>query len=252
MFCFFHVMSFISCSKKEPSIEDQGTLVFTANGEDFVRHGFLDKQGWRISFDKLFVNLVDPTAYGKPGEVILKGSFWVDLAEGDEHASPIVIGKIDNTNAGNYQSLKFKIERAASGEYKGHSIVMVGNAEKNGRKVPFIIRLDEEMDCDGKEGYVGDEVKGLLQAGAATDVEMTFHFDHVFGDREAPVNDHINTESVGFDFFNQFARDGSVEITQAEMAQAEGYDMLVKSIRTLGHLGEGHCDCTSLSSVNSI
>ena len=248
------VLCLFGCGKKEQaaSLSRAGTMLFVANGEDFVRKGFVDKQGWKIAFDNLYVTIVDPVAYGKPGEAVLKGSFWVDLAKGDKDADPISVGKTENVKAGNYQSLKFKIRKATSGEYKGYSIVMIGTAEKEGTKVPFVIKLDEEMDYDGKEGYVGDEIKGMVPAGGTAEVEMTFHFDHIFGDNEAPADDHINTGSVGFDFFNQFVKNGKVAIAQSDMTKSKGYDVLLKAIWTLGHLGEGHCECINQSSADSV
>ncbi len=62
---------------------------------------------------------------------------------------------------------------------------MSGKAKKTGKTVKFIIKLDEEMDFDGKEGFVGDEVKGVLAENGKTSVEMTFHFDHIFGTRSS-------------------------------------------------------------------
>jgi hypothetical protein len=229
-------------------------MVFTANGEDFVRQGFVDKQGWFISFDNLFVNIVDPVAYTPDGtsEVALEGAHWVDLAEGGPDAEPIAIGTAENVPADNYQSLRFALERAAGGPYAGSSIVMIGSARRDGVTVPFTIRLDEEVVFDGREGYVGEELKGLLQSGSTTEVEMTFHFDHVFGDSEAGEVDHINTGSVGFDFFNAFAVDGAVDVSQAEMTEAEGYKRLVQALWSLGHLGEGHCEVSGQSSLGEL
>jgi len=232
-----------------------GKIVFTANGEDFVRKGFIDKNGWHISFDKLFVNIVNPTAYipvedGR--EVVLEGSYWTDLAAGGPDAEPIVLGEVHDVPPGNYQSLRFGIGRKESGEYEGYSIVMVGEASGEGRVVPFVIKVDEEMDFDGKEGYVGEELKGLLPPGGGTEVEMTFHFDHLFGDIEAPPDDHINTGSVGFDFFRKFEKNGRVDVSQQEMKRAEGYATLIRAVWTLGHLGEGHCECTNQSSAGEI
>jgi hypothetical protein len=129
---------------------------------------------------------------------------------------------------------------------------MIGTASRDDKNVDFIIELTEEMVFDGKEGYVGDEVKGLLQPGGETSVEMTFHFDHIFGDREAPQDDHINTHSVGFDFFYQFAEDGTVEVSQPEMKRAPHYSTLVHAVWSLGHLGEGHCEVSDQSSKGDV
>ena len=124
------------CGKTEKndnsSNSDTGTITFVANGEDFVRKGFLDKKGWKISFDHLYVNIADVWAY-KPdgkGETLPGGARFVDLAAGDENSAPINVGKIDNIPPGNYQSLKFSLKRAESGKFTGYSIVMIGKAEK--------------------------------------------------------------------------------------------------------------------------
>ena len=40
-----------------------GTLQINANGEDFVRQGFVSKDGWSITFDHVYITLADITAY---------------------------------------------------------------------------------------------------------------------------------------------------------------------------------------------
>lgn len=247
--CILSIMSIALMCGMGCLSSEKGTLVFKANGEDFVRQGFTDKQGWAISFDKLFVNLSGITAYNTKDklETTLPGDHWVDLAAGDENAEPITVGSVQGAPAGNYQSLKFRLKRAVSGNFKGNTIVMIGTAKKDDMVVPFTIALDEEMLFDGSEGYVGDEIKGMLKNKSTADVEMTFHFDHIFGDAEAPADDHINTGSVGFDFFNQFAKDGTVAVHQKEMKDKDAYKTLIHAIWTLGHLGEGHCDVTEAS-----
>ncbi len=239
---------FISCAKAP---QGNGTIIFTANGEDFVREGFTSKDGWAISFDKVYVNIVNPTAYNKDGlKSILQGTYFVDLAAGDAKAEPVVVGQTEKVIHGNYQSLKFGIKKAVSGEYKDSSIVMTGTAKKAGKSVNFTIKLDEEMDFDGKEGFVGDEVKGVLAENGKTSVEMTFHFDHIFGDKEAAADDHINTGSVGFDFFNTHSKDGKQEVTQEMLKKSADYGKLIKAIATLGHLGEGHCEVSNMTSAS--
>jgi hypothetical protein len=92
----------------------------------------------------------------------------------------------------------------------------------------------------------------MLKAGETTTVEMTFHFDHIFGDKEAPEDDHINTGSVGFDFFNRFIKEDKVDIEQSAMQSEKEYETLVQAMWTLGHLGEGHCEVSNQSSAASI
>jgi len=236
--CFF----LIGCAEKN------STLVFKANGEDFVRQGFVDKQSWSISFEKLYVNLTDITAYNKKENLraSLPGEYLIDLARGGNNAEPITVGSV-KTSEGNYQSLSFRLVQAAQGAYKGYSIVMIGTAKKGSSYIPFEIKLDEEMRFDGKEGYVGDTVKGILKKNTISDVEMTFHFDHIFGDIESEKESHINTGSVGFDFFNKFATNGMVKVTQKELEHEPDYHTLIHALWTLGHLGEGHCDVSDTS-----
>lgn len=225
----------------------KGNLIFKANGEDFVREGFVDRNGWTISFDKLFINIVDPTAYyQKELKSELKGEYLIDVAAGDENAEPVKVGEINNVLPGNYQSLKFAIKKATSGQYKGASIVMIGIAKKDKKTIPFNIKLDEEMLFNGQEGFVGEEIKGIVKANQSSEVEMTFHFDHIFGDIEAPKDSHINTGSVGFDFFNKLAKNGTVDVCQKDLIDQKGYKTLIHAIETLGHLGEGHCEATHI------
>jgi len=40
-----------------------GRLQVYANGEDFVRQGFVSKDGWSINFDHVYITLADITAY---------------------------------------------------------------------------------------------------------------------------------------------------------------------------------------------
>ena len=237
----------VSCKK-----ERGGSIIFTANGEDFIRNGFVDRNGWNIHFDRVYVNIVNPTAYNNDLNSILEGSHMVDLAEGDENAAPIILGKTENVKPGNYQSLKFSIKKSDRPEHRGASIIMIGNAEKSGKKVDFTIRLNEELDFDGREGYVGDEIKGIVKIGEQASVEMTFHFDHIFGDIEAEKDDHINTGSVGFDYFYAYAKDERVDVSQEETKSNPEYAKLVKAIWTLGHLGEGHCEALNQTSTGLI
>jgi hypothetical protein len=242
------------------SATDSGSIEFTANGEEFVRYGFIDKNGWAISFHKLYINLVDPEAYHPAvagTSAVLKGAYWVDLAADKATtnmpvADSVKVGIMEKVPAGNYQSLKFKIRRCTRGEFQGSSLVMIGKAQKEREQFDFSIKLDEEMDFDGREGFVGDVVKGLLKAGGSTSVEMTFHFDHIFGDKGADVGDHVNTASVGFDYFKQFAHNGRVDLSQTDLKRLDkdqtGYRTLIKAIWTLGHLGEGHCEVSGQSS----
>ena len=109
----------------------------------------------------------------------------------------------------------------------------------------FTLSIDEEYEYRCGE-YVGDERKGIVTAGGTADVEMTFHFDHIFGDAGTPPDDDLNQDAVGFQPFADIA-DGTV--LDADLAELESrlspsdYAMLVDILPTLGHVGEGHCHC---------
>ena len=50
----------------EEETADTGTLVFTMNGEDFIRDGFVTEDGWTMSFEHVYLTIEEPTAYQVP------------------------------------------------------------------------------------------------------------------------------------------------------------------------------------------
>lgn len=99
--------------------DGQGTLMVVANGEDFVRQGFVTKDNWKIDFERVAVNVGNITAYQtepafnpdenteiEPTEkvTILDEVTTIDLAEGTENAKPIAVAEI-NAPAGSYNAL---------------------------------------------------------------------------------------------------------------------------------------------------
>jgi hypothetical protein len=221
---------------------EKGTLEFYANGEDFVRQGFVSKDGWSISFDHVYLTLADITAYQTDppydphvgdninGKVTvgLDNVYTVDLAEGGENAPPILVDKVQNISAGHYNAISWNMVKAVSGPAAGHSLVMIGTAEKGGQTVDFTINIDAECGYDCGE-YVGDERKGIVTDDGTAVLEMTFHFDHIFGDAETPLDDELNQGALGFEYFIDYAEGQTVDINMTEMH--------------LGHVGEGHCHC---------
>jgi len=219
-----------------------GTLQLYANGEDFVRQGFVSKDGWSINFDHVYLTLADITAYqtdppydphtggGINGKVSvgLDKAYTVDLAEGGEDAPPILVGEVQNAPAGQYNAISWNMVKAESGPAAGYSLVMIGAAEKDGQVVDFTINIDAACSYDCGE-YVGDARKGILPEGGTADLEMTFHFDHIFGDAETPLDDKLNQGALGFEYFVAYADGTTAEIDMGEMH--------------LGHVGEGHCHC---------
>ena len=124
-------------------------------------------------------------------------------------------------------ALAFKMARAESGPAAGYSLVMIGTAQKDGQSVDFVINVEEECGYQCGE-YVGDERKGIVPENGTADLEMTFHFDHIFGDADTPLDDELNLGAIGFE---PFAGSDQVE------------DVLDMSEMHLGHVGEGHCHC---------
>jgi hypothetical protein len=239
-------------------VRETGRLQFTANGEGFVRQGFVSKDGWAITFDHIYVNLAeitgyqtdppyDPHAGGEVAaqvEVGLDGTHTVDLAEGDQNAPPILVGEVADAPAGHYNANRWQMVRATDGAASGYSLALVGTAEKDDEAVDFAIQVESEYEYTCGE-YVGDERKGILEKDGAADLEMTFHFDHIFGDAKMPMDDELNVAAPGFGPFAAIAGgSGTLEVNLSAMQGAmspSDYQMLVDILPTLGHVGEGHC-----------
>lgn len=240
---------------------EDGELTIRANGEDFVRQGFVTKDGWEISFDHLYVSLTDVTAYqsdppydaeagGKPTAsetVSISEPMTVDLAEGDDAAEPILV-KTVQAPAGRYNALSWKMMPAADGPAAGQTIWMEGTATKEGETIDFVMKLDPALEFVCGD-FVGDERKGILEPSDQTDLEATFHFDHLFGDGEAPPDDDINTGALGFDPLAAIAEGGTLDVDMAALESQlspEQYQTLMGILPSLGHVGEGHCEETQL------
>ena len=237
----------------------KGKLRFVANGEDFVRQGFVSKDGWHITFDHVYVSLAEVTGYQSdplydPHEesvieakvkTALEPQFTVDLAEGGEDAPPIVVSEVHQAVVGHYNAISWKMVRSPSGPASGYSLVISGDANKDGRDVDFTLKVENEYYYACGE-YVGDERKGFVDTEGVAELEMTFHFDHIFGDAETPLDDDLNVGSVGFEPFAELSDDGNLDMDMAELEgrlSSEDYRKLVHMLTTLGHVGEGHCHC---------
>ncbi len=244
---------------------ETGTLAIRANGEDFVRQGFTSKDGWQIEFDHLYVNLDQVTAYQtdppfdpeadqpiQPNvktEANLDGVKTIDLAKGDENAEPIVIGEMQ-APAGRYNALSWQMVKAPDGPAAGYPLLLQGTAAKDGQTVNFTLKVDAELGFTCGD-FVGDERKGIVQAGQTADLEATFHFDHLFGDADTAADDALNTGALGFAPLAAIAQNGQLDADlatlKAQLSQ-EDYSKLVEVLPSLGHVGEGHCKETTLTS----
>ncbi|MBW1807951.1 MAG: DUF4382 domain-containing protein [Deltaproteobacteria bacterium] len=247
-----------------------GTLKLMANGEDFVREGFISEDGWSISFEAVYLNVESPTAYqvveesqnaltirhgGHPHEYIPEGSAHVALL-GEYFLSlkqeAFEVGRDENAPIGNYNRLAFNVKKATTASqgllaaYEGYSIVLAGTATKDSDTIDFLIKFDEEMsysDCGP------NEYAGVLAEDGQAMAEMTFHFDHVFGDFDEgdpdPEDENtINYLAIGFGPFAELAQATTLDIDQAQLGElltGAVYLQLIDAVRTLGHSGEAHC-----------
>lgn len=236
---------------------ETGTLAIRANGEDFVRQGFTSRDGWEITFDHVYVSLADVIAsqtdppfnpesgdeLQAKAQVVVDSPKVVDLAEGDDSAEPILISELE-APAGRFNALAWTMVPAADGPSAGYSLWLQGTATKDGQTLPFTLRMTEALAFTCGD-FVGDERKGILEANGTADLEATFHFDHLFGDGDAPADDDINTGALGFDPLAALAENGAVDVDSAALEAGlspEEYATFLNILPSLGHVGEGHCE----------
>lgn len=257
----------LGCAEESPEPGDEdsaqastpqtGTLHFVANGEGFAVEPFESKDGWLIDLDHVYVSLDEVTGYQTDppfdahdsAEIQytfrekLEGIRTVDLAEG-----PVRIGRVDDALAGHYNAISWSMVPADSGSSEGFSILLVGTAEKADTTVEFSLGMARSYSCMGGE-YVGEVRKGMLQPGEETELEMTFHLDHIFGTAELPPEDQLNADAIGFQPLAEIGEEGRLETTLSQLEvklEQDEYHLLSEAVRTLGHVGEGHCRCTSI------
>jgi hypothetical protein len=246
----------------ETTAAEPGTLQIRANGEDFVRQGFTSKDGWKISFENVYATLGDVTAYqtdppydaeadkdlNAKEKVSIDAAKTVDLAAGGNDAEPILVGEI-KAPPGRYNALSWRLVKATEGPANGAPLLLKGQATKNGQTVDFNLKLDQELAYTCGE-FVGDDRKGELQPGGTADLEATFHFDHLFGDADAPAEDELNKGALGFQPLATIAQGGKLNVDMATLKQElteQDYKKLLAILPSLGHVGEGHCKETQLA-----
>lgn len=246
-----------SCSQTEtddspsltPGLEPEATsgqLTIAANGEDFVREGFTSKDGWAITFDLVKVSLgeVIPLQDNVPGEAIAPQV--IDLAAGDETAEPIPLGTV-TVPSGHYNGIQWSF--APSDDQP--SLTLVGTATKDDRTLTFNLAFAPDTAYTCGE-YIGDIRKGFVEPDAPGDLEITLHFDHIFGDAGVPASEEINTKGFGFDRFAAIAVGDTITVTPATMPEQlspEEITQLEALITGLGHVGEGHCEPVETSAA---
>ncbi len=273
-------------------MESQGTLSLVANGEDFVRKGFTTKDGWQINFERVEVTLGEVTAYQVAGGFnpekkslikshksiqLLSDSKTIDLAKGGESAKSILV-KATQVPAGFYNALSWNmLPKMDSAFADGRTILLEGTAIKGDRRLNLLLGFNQPLKYLCGE-FIGDSRKGMVKTSENTELEMTFHFDHIFGDQTVGAEAEINQKALGFEPLanlassdrgrrslaspaservpwarqprqgrSSFARQGTsdnLKLGQQDLSQKlslEAYQKLENAIAGIGHVGEGHC-----------
>ncbi len=215
-----------------------GSLTLFASGEDLATEGFrapeMTKDGWSLEFTRIMATFdqitawqTDPPFMADGAEISgmalhIAGPFTVDLVDADEDDRMALL-RVDAT-PGHYNALSWALVPGAD----GFSLVLDGIARKDGQEVAFTLRTSESVTHFCGE-YLGDDRKGFVPDAAGGDLEITLHFDHLFGRADKPEDDKMNLAAPGF---APFAAGGVLEFT------LEGLH--------LGHVGEGHCHVAAL------
>lgn len=254
-----------NASKTIAASAEQGTLTLVANGEDFVRQGFVSKDGWSINFDNLYVNVGEAIAYAaesnfEPQKNDTKDSIEyeqkvefldraevTDLAAGEADADPVAVAET-NVSPGFYNALAWEVTTAdADSAIAGKTMNLIGQATKDGETIDFNLSFNQPTTYVCGE-FVGDLRQGIVEADTPGTVEMTFHFDHLFGDLDTPPEDALNQDALGFEPIASLASNATVELNDEDLAEGlspEDYQKLSEAIAGLGHVGEGHCVVTN-------
>ncbi len=230
-----------------------GTISLVANGEAFAREEFATKNDWTINLDHVYVTLDQVKAYqsdpafdpdqdqeitAEQEVTLLNEAKTVDLAKGNK---PIKVSETQ-APAGEYNALAWQIVSPEQGKTDS-AMVLEGTAQKDGESIDFVLNLDQPLSYQCGE-YVGDVRKGILEADGETELETTFHLDHIFGDGEAEPDDDINQNAVGFEPMAELAMNNRLEAdlnTLEQELSSQEYERLMGAIKGLGHVGEGHC-----------
>lgn len=240
----------------QPGSAEIGTMEFRANGEDLLREGWVSKDGWQLSFNHVYITFANAQAYQTlipynphagveplAQQIISLVEFkTVDLAGGDQSAETILVNQVP-APPGRYNAISWQMVPAVDGMAAGYSLMLVGRASKDGLTVPFNLRFNQEMAFTCGD-YVGEKRKGILQPGSRANLEATFHFDHLFGDREAEAEAAINTRALGFEPLAAIATSEGVDAnldTLREQLATEDYQRIMEILPNLAHVGEGHC-----------
>jgi hypothetical protein len=255
LLCFTALVA--SCNQEAA---DPGTLEIYATGGDRVFVGMISKDGWKMVFNHFYITMKDVTSYQTDPpydpvysadiiryetSVKLDGTFTVDIAQGDGRR---LVGSVPNAPVGFYNAVSWFYTPGEEGEAAGHSVVMVGQAAKDGELVDFTIKLAAEggYQCGEYYSNAADhaEKMGDLASGEVAEQEITIAVETLFGDAALPAQGVLNQMALGFEPFAAFLNDGVLDVTLADLEaqfSAEDYELLMTAISELSRVGEGRC-----------
>lgn len=226
----------------------EGTLDIFVTGEERISEGFETKDGWQLHFDHAYVTLDNITTYQtnppfEPGqtlqattEVKLSGPKTVDMVAPD----PVLIESV-MAPTGHYNALSWEVVEPTAGPSAGSALMLVGTAQRQDEVVNFSLGFPMALRFVCGE-YIGDERKGLVSTENRADLEITFHFDHLFGD--AKKDKEFNDAALDFSTLVTLSGDRPLELDAAAIAEKltpSQRTQLDKILASLGHVGEGHC-----------
>ncbi|WP_164920868.1 DUF4382 domain-containing protein [Thermosynechococcus vestitus] len=245
MVIIFSTALLVSCAPAS----QKGTLQLYANGEERLQTGWTSKDGWQLQFDHVYLTLGTVTAYqtnppfdpeggDRPKSevtVVFSDPVTVDLVRDERPLVGSTVAAVGHFNALQWQTV-------------APSLQLVGTAQRGSVRVPFNLTLDQPLAFVCGD-YIGDQRKGIVAANSAADLEITLHFDHLFGDGAEPPTAAINRDAVGFDPFAAIATPEGVTVDWTGLQQklrSQDFERLRKVLSSLGHVGEGHCREVSL------
>lgn len=240
------------CAQRNPEIST-GYLQLVANGEAFIHEGLVTKDGWELEFERVTLNLDAVVASQRgaiaPGDhqntqqesktvILVDDPVVVNLTEGKAGAVTVVTR--DAVPTGAYNAIAWQLVSQPDTP----AIQLLGIARKNDTTLNFQLQFDHSLTYLCGE-YVGDQRKGLVKVAETGELEVTTHWDHLFGNGRAAPHEDINIQALGFTPIAAFEDEGTVKITYSELMQKLSPDhaeLLNKTLQGLGHVGEGHCD----------
>ena len=240
--------------------EGPGTMQFYTNGGDRVFVGMVSKDGWKMVFNHFYVTMTDITSFQTDPpydpiysadiiryetSVSLEGIYTSDIAQGGGRR---LVDEIMDAPAGLYNAVSWYLTPGAEGNGAGHSIVMMGQAGKDDVILDFTLKLNFEggYQC-GNYFISGSDVKdniGELAGGGATEKEMTYAVEVLFGDGGQPATGILNRVALGFEPLATLAKGGVIDEDLSTLEQklnGEDFELLMGAVPELGKVGEGRC-----------